>query len=128
MLRQWRSYAESSADIALRERGHAISSSEGVCYEAERLMPELIREMREDVHRDETELVRSFWLKRSRGTVINRLDEVFHYDQQAHPHLYNDVAWLAQMGLVTQERFDPTVPRYRLNPEFHRWLRETDTA
>lgn len=127
MLRLWRYYAEQAADIALTERGHLPDTSEGACYEAERLMPALIREMRDDVQADETELVRTFWLKRTPGVAINSVDGVFHYNQQDHPHLYNAVDLLAQMNLVVQEDFDPTTPRYRLTPVFHRWLRETDS-
>jgi hypothetical protein len=126
LLHLWRRNAESSADLAMHERGHAISSSEGTCYEAERLMPTLIGEMRKDVHEDGTELIRKFALKRTPGIVLGSIGAMFEYDAVAHPGLYNEVAWLDQMGLVTQEGFDATVPRYRFTPAFHRWLRETE--
>jgi hypothetical protein len=126
MLRTWRANAERSAAIALSERGHMPSSSEGVCYEAERLMPALIREMRADVQGDETEVVRKFWVMTSPGIVISTLDGAFRYDRQAHPHVYNQTDWLSQMALVSQERFDASVRMYRFSPMFHRWLRETE--
>lgn len=125
-LRGWREDAEASAALALAERGHPPSSVEGFCYEAERLMPGLIREMRDDVHADNTELVRKFGLKPSPGVVLGSVVAMFEYNAHAHPGLYNQVEWLDQMGLVEQEDFDPQVPRYRLTPEFHRWLRETE--
>lgn len=127
LLQTWRNNAESSAELAMSERGHAISSSEGVCYEAERLMPDLIHEMRKDVHADETEVVRKFWVVPSSGISISSRAHFFFYDWQAHPDVYNQVDWLNQMGLVVQEKFDPSTPQYRFSPVFHRWLRETES-
>jgi hypothetical protein len=128
LLRTWRENAELSAAIAISERGRLPSSAEGYCYEAERLMPALIREMRDDVQSDDTQVVRKFLVKPSPGVVVSSVGEIFEYNRAAHPHVYNQVALLEQMGLVTQDGFDPTVPRYRLSPEFHRWLRETETS
>lgn len=127
MLHLWRDNAERAADIAMTERRHLPDTSEGACYEAERLMPALIREMRDDVHADETELIRLICLKPTPGVVAHSRDGMFEYNQQTHPHLYNAVDFLAQMNLVVQEDFDPSVPRFRLTPVFHRWLRETDS-
>ena len=126
-LRIWRDYVEHSAALALSERGRLPSSAEGYGYEAERLMPALIREMRADVHDDESELVRKFGLKPSSGVVLNSVGGLFEYDAGTHPDVYDAVDWLAQMGLVEQEIFDPQVPRYRFSPEFHQWLRETES-
>jgi hypothetical protein len=125
-LRGWRDDAEVSAALALEERGRLPSSAEGVCFEAECLMPRLIQEMRDDVHADETQLIRKFGLKPSRGVLLGSIPAIFDYDEETHEGLYNAVEWLDQMGLVVQEDFDPQVPRYRFTPEFHRWLRETE--
>jgi len=121
-LLEWKSDAEGAAARALENRRAPLSDSEGVFLEAERLMPELIAEMRDDVRGDGSELVREFILIRSRNVLVNSTKPRFRYFETEHPQLRLQVDWLDEMGAV----IDVTVgraPIYRMVPEFAEWLR-----
>lgn len=121
-LREWKSDAEAAAARALEHRRAPTTESEGVFLEAERLMPKLINEMREDVRGDDTELVREFILLTSSHVRFSSTKERFRYHEDEHPGLHTQVDWLEEMGVVVDVTPRET-PIYRMLPEFVFWLR-----
>ncbi|MCX5831581.1 MAG: hypothetical protein NT140_06810 [Deltaproteobacteria bacterium] len=123
-LIEWKQDAEKAAERALEKRRSPYTESEGVFLEAERLMPELIAEMREDVRGDGSELIRELVIQPSRSVIFNSEKPRFFYVEKEHENLQLKIDWLDEMGLL----IDITVgnaPIYRMVPEFIRWLRGT---
>jgi hypothetical protein len=122
-LNEWKSDAETAAARALEHRRAPVTQSEGVFLEAERLMPELIAQMRADVRGDETELVREFIILPTPSVPCNSTKPRFAYFESEFPHLELQVDWLEEMGLVVDVTPGDAL-FYRMVPEFVRWLRE----
>lgn len=123
-LQEWKTAAEASAALALERRAEPLTNSQGVFLQAERLMPDLIREMRQDVAKDTTELVREFFVFSDRRTVFNSDKQRFRYFISDHPNLKIQIDWLDEMGAIIDVTPGST-PTYRLLPEFADWLRST---
>jgi hypothetical protein len=121
-LQVWRHDAEAAAARALELRRAPATESEGVFYEAQRLMPDLILEMKHDMTDDASELVREFVLLPSENVVFGHTKPRFVYFETTHPNLQIQVDWLAEMGLVVDVTPRNT-PIYRFTPEFAEWLR-----
>lgn len=122
LLRRWKADAEQAAAAALTRRRSPPSTSEGVFLEAERLMPALIEEMRQDVQSDETELVRELVPLPSKGVAFGHDRRRFVYFETDHPSLKLQLDWLEEAGLI----IDVTPrewPIYRMTAEFVYWLR-----
>ncbi len=124
-LREWKSDAEEAAARALERRQAPAGESEGVFLEAERLMPELIGEMREDVRRDDSELIREFILLPGPLCSFNSKKRRFTYYEETHPDLQLEVDFLEEMGMVTDVSTGDT-PIYRMVPELVDWLRKSE--
>jgi len=123
-LVEWKRDAELAAARALEKRRSPYTESEGVFLEAERLMPELIADMRQDVHGDESELIRELVILPSKSVIFNYEKPHFFYVEKEHKNLRLKIDWLEEMGLL----LDITVgnaPVYRMVPEFVGWLRGT---
>ena len=121
-LFEWKQDAESAAAQALERRRSPYTDTEGVFLEAERLMPELIAEMREDVRGDDSELVRELVILPSRSVIFNYNKPYFFYVEKEHENLLLKIDWLEEMGLL----IDITIgdePIYRMVPEFMAWLK-----
>lgn len=121
-LREWKSDAEAAASRALEQRRGPPTESEGVFLEAERLMPELIAEMREDIRNDQSQLVRELVLLPNERVAFVHSKPQFRYLQCDHPQLQLQVDWLEEMGLIVDVTPKST-PIYRMVPEFVDWLR-----
>lgn len=121
-LREWKSDAEAAAARALEQRRSPVSESEGVFLEAERLMPDLITEMRTDVREDETGLVREFVPLPNRNVVFGHNKPRFVYYQTEHPDLQLQLDWLEEMSVIV-DITPKNSPIYRMTPEFADWLR-----
>lgn len=121
-LREWKSDAEAAAARALEQRRRPATESEGVYLEAERLMPQLISEMREDVRGDQSELVREFVVLSNRKVYFGHSKQQFVYYVCDHPQLYLQVDWLKEMGAII-DITPRNTPIYRIVPEFISWLR-----
>ena len=122
-LTEWKSDAEAAAARALEHRRAPVTGSEGVFLEAERLMPELIAEMREDVRNDKTELIREFVVLPSQNVIFGHTKPRFIYFETEHPQLRLQVDWLEDMGVVVDVTPKNT-PIYHMISEFVHWLRE----
>ncbi len=121
-LHEWKSDAEAAAARALEHRKEPPSESEGVFLEAERLMPALIEEMRNNVRGDDTKLVTEFVVLSSSKIVFNSVKPRFGHYEEEHPELLLQVDWLKEMGLIIDVTPKST-PIYRMVPEFRKWLR-----
>ncbi len=121
-LREWKADAEAAAARALERRRSPVSESEGVFLEAERLMPDLIAEMRTDVRGDKTGLIREFVPSPSRAAVFGHTKPRFEYYQTEHPDLQLQLDWLEEMGAIVDVT-PKNAPIYRMTPEFADWLR-----
>lgn len=121
-LREWKSDAEGAAARALEKRRSPVSESQGVFLEAERLMPDLIDEMRADVRQDKLGLIREFVPLPNRNVVFGFTKRQFVYYQTEHPDLQLQLDWLEEMGLIVDVT-PKTWPIYRMTPEFTGWLR-----
>jgi hypothetical protein len=121
-LRAWKATAECSAARALGRRRAPESEPDDVFVEAERLMPELLAEMRADVGSDATQLVCEFVLLASSSCVFCHAKPQFEYYEKTHPNLRLQVDWLEQKGLVVDVTTG-NAPVYRMVPAFISELR-----
>jgi hypothetical protein len=119
-LREWKTDAESAAARALERRTSSYGEIEGVLLEAERLMPDLVAEIRSDVR--EPALIREFVVLPNRRVIFNTGGKdrwaLFEDD---HENLQAKMDWLEEMGLVTNVTPRDT-PIYRVTNDFYRWL------
>jgi hypothetical protein len=123
-LREWKADAEKAAARALERRRAPGSTSAGVLMEAERLMPDLIGEMRADVRGDSTELVRDVVPLPSDRVVFSSRKPRFVYYETSYPNLRLQIDWLVEMGLIVDVTTGNT-PIYRMSQELAGWLRES---
>jgi hypothetical protein len=121
-LQQWKLDAETAASRALEYRRAPATESEGVFLEAERIMPDLIAEMRVDVRSDDTQLIREFVPLSSRNLTFNHSKPRFEYYKSEHPQLMLQVDWLKEMGLIVDVN-PGSDSIYRIVSEFVKWLR-----
>lgn len=121
-LEEWKSDAETAAAHALEQRRAPATESAGVFLEAERLMPGLISEMRNDVRQDATELVRELVILPNPHVIFGDGKPRFAYFESEHAGLRLQVDWLEEMGLIVDVTPSNT-PIYRITTEFARWLR-----
>ena len=99
-LREWKRDAEESAAHELERRMSPVTASEGVFLEAERLMPELIAELRQDVCSDESQLIREFVVRTSHKTMFCPGKPRFEFFASDNPRLQLQLDWLQEMGLI----------------------------
>ena len=97
---EWKSYAERAAALALESRRSPNSDVDGIFMEALRLMPELIAEMKEDIHRENSELIREFVVLPMRNVMFNSSKPRFVYAKDEHENLLPKIDWLEEMGLI----------------------------
>jgi len=123
-LQEWKSDAESAAARALEHRTAPATESQGVFSEAERLMPDLIAEMRNDVRSDETELVRELVILHSRNVMfgLGHSKPRFVYYTTEYPNITVQADWLEETGCIL-DITPGNAPIYRMVPEFVDWLR-----
>ncbi len=121
-LREWKSDAEAAAARALEQRRSPVTESEGVFIEAERLMPDLIAEMRTDIRGDKTRLIREFVLLPNRNVSFGHTKPRFEYFESEHTNLLLQMDWLEEMGAVI-DITPKDSPVYRMTPKFSDWLR-----
>jgi hypothetical protein len=126
-LREWKRDAEVTASQALERRGAPTTQSQGVFLEAERLMPRLIAQMREDVRSDEGQLIREFVVLSRPEVVFTGVKPRFQYFESEHPQLRLQVDWLKEMRMIVDVTPRDT-PVYRMVPEFVDWLRVSTPA
>jgi len=122
-LQEWKKDAEASAANAISRRTQPSAAGEGVFMEAERLMPDLIAEMRRDLKNDDSELIREFIVHRQRGLSYWAQRKQFVYYETDYSDLRNKIDWLAEMCLV-RDVTRTEVTTYRILDDFANWLRQ----
>jgi hypothetical protein len=123
-LLDWKCSAETAAAEALKRRRSPESDPDAAFIEAQRIMPELLAEMGNDLRNDSTELIREFVISHNRNCIFNHTKPRFEYYESDHSDLQLKVDWLVQMGFVAMVRVIPS-PIYRMTPEFVMTLRGT---
>ncbi|MDA8019302.1 MAG: hypothetical protein MPN21_17820 [Thermoanaerobaculia bacterium] len=123
-LGEWKSDAEAAAARALEQRRAPASTSVGVFLEAERLMPELLSEMRSDVRGDSSQLIREFVVLSNRQISYISPNRPFAYFASEHQELYHAIEWQLEMGMIRLVQPDRHYPLYRFLPHFAEYLRQ----
>ena len=122
VLRQWKVLAEKSAAREL-EYGRSIDTdSDQVFIELERIMPDILDEMREDLTKHP--LSREFVILKKTWTYLARGHELAYYFED-HPELENKLRILLNYDLI-QDITYTSVSRYIISERFARYLSAYD--
>jgi hypothetical protein len=81
---------------------------------AQRMMPKLLAEMREDLASDETQLVREFFVSPTKGAVFSSREPRFRYNADEHDNLHGKIGLLEEYGFVVHMG----ASLYRMTEEF----------
>jgi len=85
--------------------------------QAEMKMPELIKEMRNDISGKEMSGCREFVILPKRTIPFQSKQAVFSYYENEHPYLISNIRILEKYGFVT-DITQTSTPRYQFNEEF----------
>ena len=118
VLRQWKVLAEKSAARELEYRRSIDTDSDQVFIELERIMPDLLAEMRKDL--TEYPLSREFVVLKKGWSYWASGHELAYYFED-HPELENKLRILLNHGLI-QDVTHTNVSRYVISEKFARYL------
>jgi hypothetical protein len=118
VLRQWKTLAEKSAARELEYRRSIDTDSDQIFMELERIMPDLLAEIRKDL--TEYPLSREFVVLKKGWTYWASGHELVYYFED-HPELENKLRILLNYGLI-QDVTHTNVSRYIISEEFARYL------
>jgi hypothetical protein len=118
VLRQWKVLAEKSATRELEYRRSIDTDSDRVFIELERIMPDLLAEMRKDL--TEYPLSREFVVLEKGWSYWASGHELAYYFED-HPQLENKLRILLNHGLI-QDVTHTSVSRYVISEKFARYL------
>jgi hypothetical protein len=118
VLRQWKASAEKSTARELEYQRSIDTDSDQVFIELERIMPDLLAEMRKDL--TEYPLSREFVVLKKRWTYLGSGDELAYYFEDHH-QLENKLRILLNHGLI-QDITNTNVSRYVFSEKFARYL------
>ena len=118
VLRQWKVLAEESAARELEYRRSIDTDSDQVFIELERIMPDLLAEMRKDL--TEYPLSREFVVLKKGWSYWASGHELAYYFED-HPELENKLRILLNHGLI-QDVTHTNVSRYVISEKFARYL------
>lgn len=118
ILRQWKSLAETMTAKELRSRRFVDPDQEQVFIEIERLMPELLVEMRTDLTENPTS--REFVVLKRSWSYWARGHELFYYYDD-HPQLTNQLRILENHGLIQNITYN-NAERYVITERLARYL------
>ncbi len=108
-------YATRLADKAKNK--DAIKEKSNLFKQAEMKMPELIKEMRNDICSENMKNCKEFIIQPTRGTVFNSKQPLFTYFESEHPYLQSNIRILEENGFVVDITKTNT-PRYQFNEDF----------
>ena len=100
-----------------RQRKESVVELEKTFKGLTAVMPELFKEMREDLSSDKTGLVREAVILQTKGMVYNSANAIFSYYKEQHPDLRNKIAMLAEKGFVSILRDDLCLV-FRMSDQF----------
>ncbi|TRZ96561.1 MAG: hypothetical protein D4R82_00845 [Dehalococcoidia bacterium] len=118
VLRQWKVLAEKSAAQELEYRRSIDTDSDQVFIELERIMPDLLAEMRKDLI--DYPLSREFVVLKKGWSYWASGHELAYYFED-HPELENKLRILLNYGLI-QDVTHTNVSRYVISEKFARYL------
>lgn len=118
VLRQWKVLAEKSVARELEYGRSVDTNSDKVFIELERIMPDILNEMREDLTK--YPLSREFVILEKRWTYCASGHELVYYFED-HPELENKLRILLNHGLI-QDITHTNVARYVISEMFARYL------
>jgi hypothetical protein len=118
VLRQWKVLAEESAARELESRRSIDTDSDQVFIELERIMPDLLAEMRKDLI--DYPLSREFVVLKKGWSYCASGHELEYYFED-HPELENKLRILLNYGLI-QDVTHTNVSRYVISEKFARYL------
>ncbi len=106
-----------------------VPSSQEKLQELEKLMPDLIAEMRQDVLGDDTKLVREFrvMIRPDFPLFGGSSPRQFAYYEETHADLRNMLSLLNDAGFIWQVTFEQ-FPIYRMTDDFINFLRQASEA
>jgi DNA-directed RNA polymerase specialized sigma54-like protein len=108
-------YATRLADKAKNK--DAVTEKKKLFKAAEMKMPELIKEMRDDISSDKMKKCKEFVILPTRGTVFNSKEPLFSYFESEHQYLQSNIRILEENGFVIDITSTNT-PRYQFNEDF----------
>ncbi len=118
VLHQWKALAETTAARELEQQRSFDADSGQVLMEMERIMPDLLAEMRKDL--TEYPLSREFVVLEKGWAYWPSGHELVYYFE-GHPELENKIRILLNYGLI-QDVTRTNVSRYIISEEFARYL------
>ncbi|RLC61707.1 MAG: hypothetical protein DRI01_08055 [Chloroflexi bacterium] len=117
-LRQWKALAETIAARELESWSSTVTDADQKFIRLEKLMPDLISEMRKDLNNNP--LSREFViLKKSWSYWAKGYELVYYFDE--HPDLENKLFILQNYGLIQDITYNNTT-RYIITEEFANYL------
>lgn len=117
VLQDWKSQAEDTAARALEQRGLS-REDENIFMKLERLLPDLLADMRKDL--SENPLVREFVVLKKRW-VYNASGPYVHYDLDVYLNLQEKLRILQNHGLIQDITYN-NVKRYVMSEQFADYL------
>jgi hypothetical protein len=118
VLRQWKALAEKSAAREIECRRSIDTDSDQVFIELERIMPDILNEMREDITK--YPLSREFVVLEKGWTYCASGHELAYYFED-HPELENKLRILLNHDLI-QDVTHTNVSRYVISEKFAKYL------
>jgi len=108
-------YATRLADKAKNK--DAIIEKKKLFKKVEMMMPELIKEMRDDISSEKMKKCKEFVILPTKGTVFNSKEPLFSYFESEHQYLHSNIKVLEENGFVIDITSTNT-PRYQFNEDF----------
>jgi hypothetical protein len=108
-------YATRLADKAKNK--DALKEKRNLFKQVEMKMPELIKEMRNDICSENMKSCREFVILPTRSVIFNSKQPLFSYFESEHPYLHSNIRILEENGFVTDITKTNT-PRYQFTEEF----------
>ncbi|MBI3400633.1 MAG: hypothetical protein HY048_04360 [Acidobacteria bacterium] len=123
LLREWKRIAETTADLELQNPRHASHEEATAFAKAERLMPDLLRAMRDDLA--ERPLTREFVILK-KGSVYNSRGPFTAYYYEDHPDLDDKLQILKNVDLIQEITYNNT-RRFIMTETFAEYLGRNDS-
>mgnify|MGYP000990332422 CR=1 FL=1 len=83
----------------------------------EMMMPELIKEMRDDISSEDMKKCKEFIILPTKGTVFNSNEPLFSYFESEHQYLRSNIRVLEENGFVI-DITNTNTPRYQFDEDF----------
>jgi len=104
-----------------RRRSEAKQDAKKAFENISKIMPELIKEMKNDVRSPDFTLAREFVILQNKNVIFNDTQKMFFYYEAEHNELMNKIGMLKEHGFIRQAGFT-NIPIYRFSEEFRELL------